>query len=87
MKITKSPKRLAEATPQVRDLLAQIAAKSNDDLPQVLDHVVEWCWPRGDLHYWTQTLNRFDDILETSTKEYGLDKGVQDKEFEPQRKR
>ncbi|CAO1637822.1 unnamed protein product [Parajaminaea phylloscopi] len=86
MRITKAPKRLAEAAPQVKSLLQRIDSKADDDLPEVLDHVIEWCWPRGDLHYWTNTLNRFDDILQRTTSEYGFD-GVQKLDFSPQHKR
>ncbi|CAO1614110.1 unnamed protein product [Sympodiomycopsis kandeliae] len=86
MKITKSPRKLAEATPQVSNLLRKILAVSDDQLPDVLDDVLEWCWPRGDLHYWTQTLNRFDVILADTIKEYGIST-IQVKPFEPHRKR
>lgn len=73
-------------TPQVQELLERIAGKADDDLPEVLDHVIEWCWPRGDLHYWTHTLNRFDDILARIISEYGLNE-VQERDFSPHSKR
>ncbi|KAE8267144.1 hypothetical protein A4X09_0g5202 [Tilletia walkeri] len=81
MKITKS-KKLAPATPELTSLLARIAAVSDDDLPEVLDNISEWCWPRGDLHYWIATLNRFDTILEKICKDYEVAK-VQTNEFTP----
>lgn len=72
-------------TPQVKDLLDKISQATDDQLPEVLNNVLEWCWPRGDLHYWTQTLNRFDIILADTIQEYAIDK-VQTKPFEPARK-
>ncbi|CAD6899036.1 unnamed protein product [Tilletia controversa] len=81
MKITKS-KKLAPATPELSALLGRIAAVSDDDLPEVLDSISEWCWPRGDLHYWIATLNRFDTILEKICKDYDVSK-VQANEFTP----
>lgn len=74
-------------TEEVRSLLERIAATKNDEnLPEVLDHVIEWCWPRGDLFYWTTPLNRFDDILATTVQEYGLER-VQTRDFDPKRKK
>ncbi|PWN22154.1 DUF913-domain-containing protein [Microstroma glucosiphilum] len=87
MKITKTPKRLAEASPEVKSLLDKVSAVSDDELPIVLDQVSEWCWPRGDLHYWTGVLNRFDDILAATCKEYDLAKTVHAKEFTTDRKK
>ncbi|KAK0555366.1 E3 ubiquitin-protein ligase tom1 [Tilletia horrida] len=81
MKITKS-KKLAPATPELSALLAQVSAVSDDDLPAILDSISEWCWPRGDLHYWIPTLNRFDTILEKIVKDYEIKK-VQTNEFTP----
>ncbi|KAL9939308.1 hypothetical protein V8E36_002121 [Tilletia maclaganii] len=81
MKITKS-KKLAPATPELAALLARITSKSDEDLPEVLDSISEWCWPRGDLHYWIGTLNRFDSILEKIVKDYEITK-VQTNEFTP----
>lgn len=52
-----------------------------------MDQVSEWCWPRGDLHYWTGVLNRFDDILAATCKEYDLAKTVHAKEFTTDRKK
>lgn len=76
----------APQAPEVSELLARAAAASDDELPQILDSISEWCWPRGDLHYWTQTLNRFDSILEETCRDYELHK-LQINEFTPLRKR
>ena len=37
----------------------------------------QWPFPRGDLNNWISALNRFDDILESFTKTYGLTEGPQ----------
>ncbi|CEH14319.1 E3 ubiquitin-protein ligase/Putative upstream regulatory element binding protein [Ceraceosorus bombacis] len=86
MKITKAPKRLAEANDAVKTLLLQISAATDDELPPILDGISEWCWPRGDLHYWTATLNRFDDILAETCADYDLSH-LQINDFTPNRKR
>ncbi|KAN0062881.1 E3 ubiquitin-protein ligase tom1 [Thecaphora frezii] len=86
MKITKTPRRLAPAAPEVTALLSRISNATDDELPDILDSVSEWCWPRGDLYYWTQILNRFDAILEDTCRDYELAK-LQTNEFTPLRKR
>lgn len=70
----------------MKNLLHKVASAKDEQLPDVLDDVLEWCWPRGDLHYWTQTLNRFDDILSDTIREYGIDK-VQTRPFSPHTKK
>ena len=72
--------------PQISRLLQKIADAPADELPPILDSICEWCWPRGDLHYWSATLNRFDSILEESCKDYDLNK-LQLNDFTPNRKR
>ncbi len=67
-------------------MLQRIKEAPDDELPAILDSVSEWCWPRGDLHYWSSTLNRFDDILEESCKDYELAR-LQWNDFTPNRKR
>uniref|UniRef100_V5ED17 UBA domain-containing protein n=1 Tax=Kalmanozyma brasiliensis (strain GHG001) TaxID=1365824 RepID=V5ED17_KALBG len=86
MKITKAPKRLAPAAPEIVALQERITKSSDDELPAVLDSISEWCWPRGDLYYWTGTLNRFDTILENVCRDYELSK-IQLNEFTPITKR
>ncbi|UZJ54305.1 hypothetical protein CBS101457_003625 [Exobasidium rhododendri] len=86
MKITKVPKRLAEPISEVRQLLKQITDASNDELPDIIENISEWCWPRGDLHYWISTLNRFDGMLEEICSDYELHK-LQINEFTPLCKR
>ncbi len=86
MKITKTPKRLAPAAPEVLALQDRITKSSDDELPGVLDSISEWCWPRGDLYYWTGVLNRFDTILETVCRDYELSK-IQANDFTPLTKR
>ncbi|EPQ27339.1 uncharacterized protein PFL1_06891 [Pseudozyma flocculosa PF-1] len=86
MKITKTPRRLAPAAPEVTTLLARISAAADDELPAILDSISEWCWPRGDLYYWTQILNRFDDILQDTCRDYELAK-LQTNDFTPLRKK
>ena len=64
MKITKMPKRLAEPLAEVQQLSKRVFEAPDDELPDILDGIAEWCWPRGDLHFWAPVLNRFDTILE-----------------------
>jgi E3 ubiquitin-protein ligase HUWE1 len=70
----------------VRQLLKKISEASNDELPDIVEDISEWCWPRGDLHYWIHVLNRFDVILEETCKEYDLHK-LQINDFTPHCKR
>ncbi|PWY99341.1 hypothetical protein BCV70DRAFT_162691 [Testicularia cyperi] len=86
MKITKTPKRLAPAAPEVLALQHRISHSSDDELPPVLDSISEWCWPRGDLYYWTGVLNRFDHILEAICRDYEL-ASIQMNDFTPLTKR
>jgi E3 ubiquitin-protein ligase HUWE1 len=72
--------------PEVNALLQQISEAADDELPGILDGISEWCWPRGDLHYWVHVLNRFDSILEETCRDYELHK-LQINEFTPLRKR
>lgn len=72
--------------PEVNALLQQISEAADDELPNLLDGISEWCWPRGDLHYWVHVLNRFDSILEETCRDYDLHK-LQINEFTPLRKR
>ena len=57
------------------------------DLPlsQLPAHLVtfpiQWPFPRGDLYHWIPLLNRFDNILEHFTQEYGLHCGPQTQPF------
>jgi E3 ubiquitin-protein ligase HUWE1 len=71
---------------EVRQLLAKVTEASDDELPSLLGGISEWCWPRGDLHYWIHILNRFDSILEETCRDYDLHK-LQINEFTPLRKR
>ncbi|PWN38380.1 uncharacterized protein FA14DRAFT_159977, partial [Meira miltonrushii] len=80
------PKRLAEPIPQVQKLMESVMNASDDELPNILDGIVEWCWPRGDLHFWVPALNRFDTILEETCRDYDLS-NLQINEFTPLRKR
>ncbi|UTT88591.1 hypothetical protein NDA17_001733 [Ustilago hordei] len=86
MKITKSPKRLVPAAPEVLALQDRILKSSDDELPEALDNISEWCWPRGDLYYWTGVLNRFDTILEVVCRDYELS-SIQVNHFTPLTKR
>ncbi|CDS01035.1 hypothetical protein, partial [Sporisorium scitamineum] len=86
MRITKTPKRLAAAAPEVVALQDRITKASDDELPTVLDSISEWCWPRGDLYYWTGALNRFDTILESVCRDYEVSK-IQVNDFTPLTKR
>ena len=72
-------------TANVRLLLERITEASDDELPELLDGISEWCWPRGDLHYWSGTLNRFDDILDETVRDYDL-RRLQINDFTPKRK-
>ena len=71
---------------EVRQLLKQVSEATDDELPDLLSGISEWCWPRGDLHFWIQVLNRFDSILEETCRDYDLHK-LQINEFTPVRKR
>ena len=64
----------------------RITNSSDDELPAVLDSISEWCWPRGDLYYWTGVLNRFDTILENVCRDYEVSK-IQANDFTPLTKR
>ncbi len=64
----------------------RINKATDDELPSVLDSISEWCWPRGDLFYWTAVLNRFDLILESVCRDYELAK-IQVNDFTPLTKR
>ncbi|KAJ1021615.1 hypothetical protein NDA16_003752 [Ustilago loliicola] len=86
MKITKSPKRLVPAAPEVLALQDRILKSPDDELPEALDSISEWCWSRGDLYYWTGVLNRFDTILENVCRDYELSK-IQVNDFTPLTKR
>lgn len=72
--------------PEILALQDRITKSSDDELPAVLDSVSEWCWPRGDLYYWTGLLNRFDNILENICRDYELSK-IQANDFTPLTKR
>ena len=41
----------------------------------------QWPFPRGDVYHWIPLLNRFDNILEQFTAEYGLQEGPQTRPF------
>ena len=41
-----------------------------------------WPFPRGDLYHWIPLLNRFDNIFDQFSQEYGLRAGVQQKPFQ-----
>lgn len=71
---------------EVVELLEKILNAPDDELPDLLGSTSEWCWPRGDLHYWIGVLNRFDSILEETCRDYDLHK-LQINEFTPLRKR
>lgn len=40
-----------------------------------------WPFPRGDIYHWIPLLNRFDNILEQFTADYGLQEGPQTRPF------
>lgn len=86
MKITKVPKRLAEALPEVQQLLQKVIDAPDDELADILDNISEWCWPRGDLHFWVPVLNRFDLIFEETCRDYDI-QNIQINDFTPLRKR
>ena len=41
----------------------------------------QWPFPRGDVYHWIPLLNRFDNILEQFTADYGLQEGPQTRPF------
>jgi len=42
----------------------------------------EWPLTRGDIYHWIPLLDRFDHVLELFNKEYGLNKGPQQEQFQ-----
>ncbi|CDZ98238.1 E3 ubiquitin-protein ligase/Putative upstream regulatory element binding protein [Phaffia rhodozyma] len=85
MKIRRGPKKVVPPHPEIATLINTILATADKDLPSLLSSVVEWQWPRGDLHTWIKVLNKFDGILESVIDEYAL-KTIQTVEFSPQTK-
>ena len=52
------------------------------NLPAHLDSFPRrWPFPRGDIYHWIPLLNRFDNILEQFTADYGLQEGPQTRPF------
>jgi E3 ubiquitin-protein ligase HUWE1 len=41
---------------EVRQLVKRVTEASDDELPNILGGISEWCWPRGDLHYYINIL-------------------------------
>lgn len=50
-------------------------------LAHIEDFPYRWPFPRGDIYHWIPLLNRFDNILEQFTAEYGLQDGPQKRPF------
>jgi len=71
--------------PEVATLISLLLATPDEELSTVLVTVPSWPWPRGDLHSWTQVLNKFDEILEKTITEYDI-KTIQVNEFTPRTK-
>ena len=68
--------------PQILALINDILAKSKDDLPEFLETIDSWKWPRSDLNAWVKVRNKFDELLEEYNRAYDVDK-LQTKEFNP----
>ncbi|KAI0829944.1 hypothetical protein BC628DRAFT_1314795 [Trametes gibbosa] len=73
MRILHKSKRAVAPLPQVVELIDKLAETPNEDLPQVLSQIDSWKWPRSDLNAWIKVLNKFDEILEESIRDYDID--------------
>lgn len=57
----------------LKSLIDEIVNSPTNQLPKVLSKHLQWERPRGDLFHWVPVLNRFDEIFESSIKQYELD--------------
>ncbi len=55
-------------------LIYKIYKSSNEQLTAALKDIDTWKWPRTDLNSWVKVLNKFDDIMDATTREYNVDK-------------
>ncbi|CAG8789185.1 9272_t:CDS:2, partial [Acaulospora morrowiae] len=61
-------------TPQIKNLIQKLNECREEEIPDIVDSVREWSYPRGDLFHWIGVLNRFDTILENICQMYKLKK-------------
>lgn len=64
------------------DIITKLLNTPSEDLPEVLDQINSWKWPRSDLNAWIKVLNKFDAIFESVIQEYDVDK-LQTNAFSP----
>lgn len=55
-------------------LISKIYKSSNEQLTAALKDIDTWKWPRTDLNSWVKVLNKFDDIMDATIREYNVDK-------------
>jgi E3 ubiquitin-protein ligase HUWE1 len=58
----------------VAALISKIYKSSNEQLTAALKDIDTWKWPRTDLNSWVKVLNKFDDIMDATIREYNVDK-------------
>jgi E3 ubiquitin-protein ligase HUWE1 len=69
-------------SPAVLDLVQKVSDASLAELPAIFESWDRrWPYPRGDLMNWVVPLDRFDDILKSFNRRYGLDQGPQTSPF------
>lgn len=69
-------------SPAIADFVATGTTLPISRLPAHLESFPRrWPFPRGDVYHWIPLLNRFDNILEHFTAEYGLQDGPQTRPF------
>ena len=58
--------------PDVTELISLISSAPIDELLPLLESVLVWYYPRGDLQSWINVLDRFDIVLEGIITDYAL---------------
>ncbi|KAF9566753.1 hypothetical protein CPC08DRAFT_814629 [Agrocybe pediades] len=74
MKILPKSKKAISPPPQVQDLISKLLNASNEQLVDILKGIDSWKWPRSDLNAWIKVLNKFDDIMDETIREYNVEK-------------
>lgn len=56
--------------------------EQEDEIKQWTEEIKEWNYPRSDFFQFVTVLNRFDEILESICKEYGMKQHIQNNCFD-----
>ncbi|KAI8048037.1 uncharacterized protein B0P05DRAFT_592386 [Gilbertella persicaria] len=67
------------------ELIKRLETDGEDHIPTLVQKLIRWPYPRGDLFYWVAVLDRFDIILNRICTDYNL-KEIQTKSFYEQDK-